>query len=270
LRPGLVCRTVGAVALATILGLAYPSAAWAYSFDRALTDGSRGKDVYALEMRIAGWYPARSQRLLRVDRYFGKRTILAVKGFQRRYGLTVDGVAGPQTFAALGHLDDADGSTRHFSWREFAQHTDANCRRANRYGGTYHGGPIPAKAVKRHIRQVMWRLEAIRSKLHAPIVVESGFRSTAYNRCIGGATVSQHMYGYAVDYEVPAVPDHIERRVAKRSQIHGISCYSSLGHTHIDLRYENHSLPALHHWWWPDLDNRGRFLADDGRLCRGE
>jgi len=257
------------VLVAMLLGL--NGSAAAYPFKHNLGPSSKGKDVRALEVRVAGWFPAHSQRLLRVDRNFGSRTLRAVKAFQRHYGLTVDGVAGPQTFRTLAHLEDGDGSTRHFSWAEFAQHRSSSCsRKAARYAGTFHGGPVGHRAVKRHVMEMMWRLEAIRAKAHAPVIVESGFRSIAYNRCIDGATVSQHLYGYAADIRMPGISAARERIMAKRSQIYGVSCYSSLGHNHLDLRIENRELPELHIWWWPDRDKAGRHLSDSGSPCWGE
>lgn len=38
---------------------------------------------------------------LKVDGIFGEITEAAVKAFQKKYALTVDGVAGPKTFDAL-------------------------------------------------------------------------------------------------------------------------------------------------------------------------
>lgn len=132
------------------LSAATPAApAHAYPFDRTLTVGTRGGDVRALEVRIAGWFPARSQKLLSVDRTFGRRTFFALKAFQRHMGLSVDGVSGPQTFAALSALEDRDGSTKHFGWGEFAQRNNPHCsRRANRFAGTFRGGAVPSTKVK--------------------------------------------------------------------------------------------------------------------------
>ena len=257
-------------ALAALLVL-LPSPASAHRFNKVLSFHSKSGDVRALEMRIAGWYPAHTQKLLRVDRYFGHRTTVAVKNFQRRFGLAVDGVAGPQTFSVLNRLEKKDGSTQHFSYAEFWQHKNRSCsRRANRYAGTFKGGEVPARAVKRHVRQMMWRLEAVRSKAHRPVIVESGFRSVPYNRCIGGATASQHLYGYAADVRIPGLSGEREREIYKRSQIHGVLCYSSSRHTHIDLRLDNRALPYLHQWWWPDRDVRGNHLTPDGSRCYGE
>lgn len=262
----------GTTLVLCVLAVAVPAApAAAYPFDRTLTVGSRGKDVRALEVRIAGWFPARSQKLLVVDRSFGRRTFRALKAFQRHKDLIVDGVGGPQTFAALGALEDGDGSTKHFGWGEFKQRNNPGCSRANRFAGTFRGGAVAAPAVRAHVRRLMWRLEAIRAKAGgAPIEVTSGFRSRAYNRCIDGARWSQHTYGFAADFRIAGVGAHRERRLVKRSQIHGLQCYPSDSYNHIDLRMENRKLPWLHHWWWPDTDRRGRHLTPDGGNCWGE
>jgi zinc D-Ala-D-Ala carboxypeptidase len=269
---GKLARPIAVVVASLVMALGPAAPAGAYRFGRVLTTGTRGDDVRALELRIAGWFPARSQRLLRVDRFFGGRTERALRAFQRHIGIGVDGVAGPQTFAALGRLEDGDGSTRHFGWGEFEQkHSGACSRRANRFAGSFRGGAIPAPAVKAHIRRLMWRLEAIRAKAGgAPIEITSGFRSRAYNRCIDGARMSQHVYGFAADFRMSGIGAHRERRLVKRSQVHGLQCYPSDSYNHIDLRMENRKLPRLHHWWWPETDKWGHHLTPTGGACWGE
>lgn len=58
----------------------------------------RGSDVRMLQtaLRAAGFFADSA------DGIFGKRTAAAVRSFQRAKGLKVDGIAGPDTFAALG------------------------------------------------------------------------------------------------------------------------------------------------------------------------
>src|SRR5687767_3851268 len=158
-------KSLAALVAGALMAAGPASPAAAYRFHRALSISTRGADVRALEVRIAGWFPARSQRRLRVDGLFGRRTRMALKAFQRTRGLAVDGVAGPQTFGALAGLEDPDGSTRHFGWGEFDQQRSPACgRRANRYAGSFKGGAVPAPAIKAHVRRLMWRLEAIRAK----------------------------------------------------------------------------------------------------------
>jgi hypothetical protein len=47
-------------------------------------------------------------------------------------------------------------------------------------------------------------MERVRSALGKPVRVNSGFRSAAVNRAVGGVSTSAHALGYAVDFICPA------------------------------------------------------------------
>ncbi len=79
----------GLALLAVLGGLLAAAPAWADS----LKTGSRGARVASVQKALG----------LKVDRIYGPATRRAVKRFQRRHGLTVDGVVGPMTWAKLGH-----------------------------------------------------------------------------------------------------------------------------------------------------------------------
>ena len=246
--------------------------AHAYDFDRKLRKGSRGRDVKALEIRVAGWYSRGNKTRLVVDRKFGRKTVRAVKRFRDHYGLRVRGSAGRAVFRILDRLGDRNGSTRHFAWSEFTQNYNSSCSaQANSYAGSLRGGMVSPARVKRYVRRLMWRLEALRAKGGgSPVGINSGFRSVSYNNCIGGAGASQHMYGTAADNRVASVANRRARRIAKRSQVHGIGCYSNTTHNHFDLRIENRNLPSSRFWWWPQRDSYNRDLDETGRPCWGE
>jgi zinc D-Ala-D-Ala carboxypeptidase len=255
-----------------VLGIVLlPATAHAYSFDETLRSGDTGRDVKALQMRVAGWYPVR-QSHFPIDGEYGPSTVAAVKAFETFYELPVDGMADEAVFAVLDSLSDKDGSTEHFDYSEFTQNSNSSCSaRANAYAGTLDGGMVsPARAV-RNVKRLMWRLEAVRAKAgNEPVGINSGFRSVAYNDCIGGARSSQHMYGTAVDNRIAERTNRRARRIARSSQIHGISCYSRLSHNHFDLRIDNADLPSSQFWWWPDRDAAGRELDEAGVPCWGE
>ena len=60
--------------------------------------GSRGQEVTNIQTRLKNWgYYSWS-----VDGIYGWRTANAVKEFQRKNGLTADGIAGPATLAKIG------------------------------------------------------------------------------------------------------------------------------------------------------------------------
>jgi hypothetical protein len=78
------------------------------------------------------------------------------------------------------------------------------------------------------------------------------------------------MYGTAADLRIAGVSNRAARDLARAGQMHGIGCYSSLSHNHLDLRLQNRSLSEAAFWWWPRQDSKGRDLADDHLPCWGE
>lgn len=62
--------------------------------------GDKGPKVGQVQARLNRDYPAYSK--LVVDDIYGSKTVAVVKEFQRRAGLTVDGIAGPATLGKLG------------------------------------------------------------------------------------------------------------------------------------------------------------------------
>lgn len=61
--------------------------------------GTQSNDVNALQQRLKQWGYYDGP----VNGYYGQQTFDAVKSFQRKNGLTADGVVGPSTWGALGY-----------------------------------------------------------------------------------------------------------------------------------------------------------------------
>ncbi len=70
----------------------------AFGQNRTLYWGSSGPDVRKVQAQLNRWGYYNGP----IDGYYSGRTFRAVKEFQRKNGLLVDGVVGPQTWAALG------------------------------------------------------------------------------------------------------------------------------------------------------------------------
>lgn len=69
--------------------------------------GSRGDEVIQIQTKLKRWgYYSGS-----IDGIYGSKTVRAVKYFQRKNGLTVDGVAGPKTLAAMGINSSTNSSS---------------------------------------------------------------------------------------------------------------------------------------------------------------
>lgn len=98
---GRVVTTKGlALALVVVMLLVAvgPALQEAHSFgNTTLKVGSRGDDVYELQGRLKflGYYTGA------VDGKFGWQTYWAVRNFQWKFGMTVDGIVGPQTKSRL-------------------------------------------------------------------------------------------------------------------------------------------------------------------------
>ena len=79
-------------------------------------------------------------------------------------------------------------------------------------------------------------LQKIRDRFGKAVTVNSGYRTEAHNKKVGGAAYSQHKYGIAADISVPGVTP---AQVAAYAETllpgkGGIGIYNSF--THVDVR----------------------------------
>ena len=69
--------------------------------------GSRGEEVKQIQTKLKRWGYYNGN----VDGIYGSQTLEAVKYFQRKNGLTVDGIAGPATLKAMGIYSSSSSSS---------------------------------------------------------------------------------------------------------------------------------------------------------------
>lgn len=69
--------------------------------------GSRGSEVTQIQTKLKRWGYYNGS----IDGIYGSQTLSAVKYFQRKNGLAVDGIAGPKTLAAMGIYSSSSSSS---------------------------------------------------------------------------------------------------------------------------------------------------------------
>ena len=78
-----------------------------YSVQALSKYGSRGNEVTQIQSKLKRWGYYNGK----VDGIYGSQTQSAVKYFQRKNGLTVDGIAGPATLKAMGIMSSSGNSS---------------------------------------------------------------------------------------------------------------------------------------------------------------
>ena len=69
--------------------------------------GSRGSEVTQIQTKLKRWGYYNGN----IDGIYGTQTVNAVKYFQRKNGLTADGIAGPATLKAMGIYSSSSSSS---------------------------------------------------------------------------------------------------------------------------------------------------------------
>lgn len=69
--------------------------------------GSRGQEVTTIQTKLKRWGYYNGN----IDGIYGSQTLAAVKYFQRKNGLTVDGIAGTKTLQAMGIYNSSSSSS---------------------------------------------------------------------------------------------------------------------------------------------------------------
>lgn len=131
------------------------------------------------------------------DGSWGEKCREAAMAFQWEYGgLTVDGVCGAQTEAALKRAVAENWQRQRDFWAEIEnfQKEEFACR-CGKCGG------FPAQPQEKLVRLA----QQVRTHFGRPVTVSSGVRCEIHNMEVGGVANSYHLSGRAVDFCVEGV-----------------------------------------------------------------
>lgn len=189
--------------------------------------GSIGKDVEYLQKYLSekGYY------IGKIDGSFGNMMERAVRLFQYDTDLAVDGIVGGKTWTKVEERPDL--RIHMFSYKR-----DGNKKISADFTIKEFACKDKTDKILLDIVFVRDVLQKIREYFKAAVIVNSGYRTISYNKKVGGASGSYHLYGRAFDI---AVKGHTPEEVAKYAQtlgIDGIIQYN--GFVHLDSRPERY------------------------------
>lgn len=90
----------------------------------------------------------------------------------------------------LYKMSNTEKLSRNFDWIEFESKDGAKM----------------TPEVKTNVKELAKNLEVIRSAVGTPLIINSGYRSPAHNKAVGGKSASFHMTGEASDFYSKTVP----------------------------------------------------------------
>lgn len=188
--------------------------------------GSRGDDVYKLQIRLNEWgFPLES------DGMFGTKTKGAVMEFQKALGLKIDGIVGNNTDDTIyGNIIQIV----HFKKEEFRcrcrRYCDGYIDSTDTYGGVCHALLILLERIRSAVSSRYGRT------IPCNLCSTGGYRCTKYNAQVGGASNSMHIHGKAADIFFKGVPVSVVNYIVKRVNPYGGIGLNGSTITHVDVR----------------------------------
>lgn len=168
-----------------------------------------------------------------VDRSFGSKTELAVKEFQKRNSLKVDGVVGPNTWKQLNSNHPVMNPIVEYSLKK-----DGNKKISANFTVKEFACKDGTDSILIDRDFVADKLQKIRNHFNASVTINSGYRTDSHNKKIGGAANSYHVKGQAFDIVVKGKTPAEVAAYAYSIGIHGIIQYNTF--VHVDSRSEKY------------------------------
>lgn len=150
--------------------------------------GSRGDEVRLIQTKLKNWgYYSGS-----VDGIYGSATLSAVKSFQKKNGLTVDGIAGTKTLQAMGIYNSSSSSSTSSS--------NVNSSNLNLLSRVVYGEA---------------RGESYTGQVAVAAVVLNRVKSSSFPNTISGVVYQSGAFDCVSDGQINLTPDATARKAAQ-------------------------------------------------------
>ncbi|MBD5632170.1 MAG: spore cortex-lytic enzyme [Clostridia bacterium] len=201
LRIGAAAVAVAAVAtIGAVFNLGSTSDDYAvtpYVQTAVLKQGASGGEVKELQRRLKQWGYYSGN----VDGIYGKQTVEAVKYFQRKNGLTADGIAGKSTFEALGMNDSA---------RALEGSNNGNSQSTGNSNYTSSDLYLLAKTIYAEARG-----ESYTGQVAVGAVILNRVASSKFPNTISGVVYQKHAFTAVSDGQINLEPDKTAMNAAQ-------------------------------------------------------
>lgn len=148
--------------------------------------GSRGNEVTQIQTKLKRWGYYKGS----VDGIYGSKTVSAVKSFQRKKGLTADGIAGTRTLNAMGITSSSGGTSSN----------NSNSSNLN----------LLSRLVYSEARG-----ETYRGQVAVAAVVLNRVKSSSFPNTISGVIYQAGAFDAVSDGQINLTPDATARKAAQ-------------------------------------------------------
>ena len=182
------------IIMVVVVGLTVMSSMWIYkkyekqneTLETLSKYGSRGSEVTQIQTKLKRW----GYYTGNVDGIYGTQTVNAVKYFQRKNGLTADGIAGPATLKAMGIMTSSSSSSSSSSYN-----SNLNLLSRVIYGES--------------------RGEPYTGQVAVGAVVMNRVKSSSFPNTISGVVYQSGAFDAVKDGQINLTPDSTARKAAQ-------------------------------------------------------
>ena len=163
------------------------------AYAAVLKQGARGGEVKEVQRRLKNW----GYYLGNVDGIYGPATVKAVKSFQKKNGLTADGIVGASTYRALGMNSSYNVLINQTQNSKPSQYTSSDLY-------------LLAKTIYAESRG-----EPYTGQVAVGAVILNRVRSSQFPNTVSGVVYQKHAFTAVSDGQINLTPDNTAMRAAQ-------------------------------------------------------